>query len=94
MTGHFENIVIGKPLCDPSELLSANQCDWENTEKKQTFFTEERSLAKILVELGYYPSMSEIRRNRPDLMITLDKVDFIDKLKVRKKQFVWIVVGE
>lgn len=91
---HIENIVIGKSLCKPSELFALNEQDWKENEEKQTFFTEERFLPKILVELGIYPSTSEIRRNRPDLYITLDKVDFIDKLKVKKKQFLWIMVGE
>ena len=91
---HIENIVIGKPLVEPAKLLAIDNTDWEENEKSQTLFTEERFLPKILVENGFYPSVSEIRRNRPDLMITLDKVDFINKLKVKKKQFIWIVVGE
>lgn len=91
---HIENIVIGNPNCNISELLAIDNVDWENNEKKQTLFTTERFLPKILVELGFYPSVSEIRRNKPELCVTLNKVDFIDKLKVKKKQFVWIIVGE
>ena len=91
---HIENIVIGNLLCNPADLFAEDSNDWENNEKAKTLFTSERSLPKILVELGIYPSTSEIRRNRTDLMITLDKVDFIDKLKVKKKQFIWIAVGE
>lgn len=91
---HIENIVIGKPLCEPSDLFASDEQDWKENEEKQTFFTEERFLPKILVELGIYPSISEIRRNRPDLVVTLDKVDFINKLKVKKKQFMWIMIGE
>lgn len=34
--------------------------------------TEERHLPSILVELGVFPSISEIRRNRKDLMKRLD----------------------
>ena len=90
---YIENIVIGKPIIEPSKLFAKDQKDWNNVEKDRTFFTEERYLPKILVELGFYPSVSEIRRNRQNLMITLDKINFIDKLKVRKKQFVWIAVG-
>ena len=75
-------------------MFSKSGKDWEETEKEMTFYTEERFLPKILVELGFYPSISEIRRNRPDLCITLDQPIFIDKLKVRKKMFVWIYVGE
>lgn len=94
MDKHIENIVIGKPLFEAKEMFSKSDEDWEETEKEMTFYTEERFLPKILVELGFYPSISEIRRNRPDLCITLDQPIFIDKLKVRKKMFVWICVGE
>lgn len=91
---YIENIVVGKPLVDPAELFALNKEDWETIEKDKTLFTGERFLPKILVNLNIYPSISEIRRNRPDLMITLDKVDFINKLKVRKKQYMWIAIGE
>lgn len=94
MDKHIENIVISKPLFEAKEMFSKSDKDWEETEKEMTFYTEERFLPKILVELGFYPSISEIRRNRPDLCITLDQPIFIDKLKVRKKMFVWIYVGE
>lgn len=95
MTGrHIENIVIGKLLCEPHHLFSNNEEEWETQDKEVTLFTEERFLPKILVELGVYPSLSEIRRNRKDLCVTLDNVDFIDKLKVAKRTFLWIAVGE
>lgn len=95
MNGAFiENIVIGNLLCPPEELFANSEGDWVSVEQEKTYFTEERYLPKILVELGIYPSISEIRRNKPELMITLDKVDFLDKLKVRKKRFLWIAIGE
>lgn len=50
--------------------------------------------AKILVELGIYPSISEIRRNKPNLMVSLDRLDFLDNLKISKKRRLWILVGE
>ena len=46
------------------------------------------------VHKRYYKSLNEIRRNRPDLWITLEKQDFICKLKVAKKRFLWIAVGD
>lgn len=76
------------------DLFALNEDDWERVEKEKTFYTEERFLPKILVELGFYPSVSEIRRNRSDLMVTLDNIDFIDKLKVKKREWIWIAVGE
>lgn len=91
---YIENIVIGNPIASPVDMFALDESDWERVEKEKTYFTEERFLPKILVDIGIYPSISEIRRNRKDLMITLDAVDFIDKLKVSKKRTVWILIGE
>lgn len=91
---YIENIVIGKPIVSEKEIFSINNNDWETIEKDKTYYTDERFLPRILVDIGAYPSISEIRRNRKDLMITLDKLDFIDKLKVAKKKYLWILVGE
>lgn len=91
---HIENIIIGKPLCSPQDLLALSEKDWEENEKEKTLFTDERFLPKILVSLGIFPSISEVRRNKPELCITLDKVDFLDKFKITKKNFLWIVIGE
>ena len=90
---YIENIVIGTPLVSAKELLSANDSDWINVEFEKTIFTNERYLPNILVQLGIYPSISEIRRNKPELMIRLDKIDFIN-IKPKKKHPLWIVVGE
>ena len=90
---YIENIVIGTPLVSAQELLSANDSDWINVEFEKTIFTNERYLPNILVQLGIYPSISEIRRNKPELMIRLDKIDFIN-IKPKKKYPLWIVVGE
>lgn len=91
---YIENIVIGKPIASPEDMFALDEEDWENVEKEKTFFTEERFLPKILVELGIYPSVSEIRRNRKDLMMLLDRPMFIDKYKVSKRRTIWILVGE
>ena len=90
---NIENIVIGTPLVSAKELLSANDSDWVNVEFEKTIFTNERYLPNILVQLGIYPSISEIRRNKPELMIRLDKIDFIN-IKPKKKRPLWIIVGE
>lgn len=90
---YIENIVIGTPLVSAKELLSANDNDWANVEFEKTIFTNERYLPNILVQLGIYPSISEIRRNKPELMIRLDKIDFIN-IKPKKKRPLWIIVGE
>lgn len=90
---YIENIVIGTPIIHPKELLALNEEDWIKNEKEKTLFTNERFLPRILVDNGFYPSISEIRRNKPELMINLDKLDFVDELKVKKKKKIWIVVG-
>lgn len=91
---YIENIVIGTPIVDPKDIFASDEDDWTRMEKEKTYYTEERFLPKILVELGIYPSISEIRRNKPNLMVSLDKLDFIDNLKASKKRRVWILVGE
>lgn len=91
---YIENIVIGTPIVEPCLMFAKDEIDWKRVEQEKTYFTEERYLPKILVALGIYPSINEIRRNKPELMITLDKIDFINELKVSKKRKVWIQVGE
>lgn len=88
----FMNIVIGTPIVDPSSLLSYDKEDWEQIEQKQTLFTEQRFLPAVLKDAGVVPSISEVRRNRPDLMITLDKLDCF-WVKWGKKKL-YIIVGE
>ena len=90
---HIENIVIGKPIVSSSEIFAYNAEDWNSVESEMTYYTEERYLPRILVELGIYPSVSEIRRNKPELMITLDKIDFV-QIRPKKKVPLWILVGE
>lgn len=91
---YIENIVIGKPIADPTLMFAADDKDWLYNESEKTCYTDERFLPKILVDLGIYPSISEIRRNKPELMINLREVDFIDGLKVKKKRWIWILIGE
>lgn len=88
----FHNVVVGKPIVDVSSLLAINDRDWEENEKKDTLFTETRFLPAIMKEAGLVQSTGEVRRNKPELCITLDKIDCIN-LKWGKK-FLFIVVGE
>lgn len=94
MKTYIENVVIGDPLVLSDDYLASDSRDWIENERIKTYYTEERFLPKILVTLGIYPSVSEIRRNRIDLMVELNKVDFIDKLKVAKNRYLWIMVGK
>ena len=91
---YVENIVIGKPIVEPSTMFSINEDDWNRTEKEKTYYTDERFLPRILVDIGIYPSVNEIRRNKPELMVELNQLDFLDNLKVSKKRRLWILVGE
>ena len=91
---YVENIVIGKPIVEPSTMFSLDEDDWNRTEKEKTYYTDERFLPRTLVNIGIYPSVNEIRRNKPDLMVELNQLDFLDNLKVSKKRRLWILVGE
>lgn len=91
---YIENIVIGTPIADPKDMFASSDDDWNTIEKEKTYYTNERFLPRILVDLGIYPSVNEIRRNKPNLMRSLDGLDFIDGSKVSKKRRLWILVGE
>ena len=91
---YIENIVIGKPIVEPSTMFAIDKDDWNKVEKEKTYYTDESFLPRILVNLGIYPSVNEIRRNKPELVFSLDKLDFIDNLKVSKRRRLWILVGE
>ena len=92
-TQHIENIVIGQPLVNPYEIFSEDTDDWNSNECDKTYYTNERYLPRILVDLGVYPSVSEIKRNKPELVCTLDKLDFL-MIRPKKKLPLWILVGE
>lgn len=77
------NIVIGEPIVNIKELYGDEEIG---------LFTEERFLPNILVKLGIFPSNSQVRKNRPDLFTTLDKLDFME-VKIGKHRL-WITVGE
>ena len=88
----FHNIVIGKPLVEPWELISTSEKDFEKDDRSDTLFTEERFLPAILVMAGVVPSRSEVRRNRPELWRNLEEVDCI-WVKWGKHR-IFIVIGE
>lgn len=88
----FQNVVVGKPLLDPWEFISENEEEFEKSDKKETLFTNERYLPAILVEAGIVKSRSEVKRNKPELCITLDKPNCL-WVKWGKTKL-YIVVGE
>lgn len=88
----IQNIVIGKPLVEPWCLISKNKEEFESCDKNNTFFTTERFLPKILVNAGIVKTTSEIKRNKPELWVSLDSLDC---LWVKwGKQKIFIIVGE
>lgn len=88
----FLNIVIGKPLVDPTTLLALDQDDWKNNEQPQTLFTETRYLPAALKEAGIVQSTNEVRRNRPEFNVTLENLDCM-WIKWGKKRL-YVIVGE
>ena len=89
----FQNVIVGTPLPGtPAEHFGSSTLDCVINEHNQTHFTEERFLPRIMVEAGIVKSTSEVRRNRPDLWRSLDKLDFF-QVKWGKK-FLWILVGK
>ncbi len=88
---YYQNIVIGKPLVDPATVLAADETDWANVEMATTHFTESRYLPAVLREAGVVPSTSEVRRNRPELCVTLNQPNFF-QIKWGKK-VVSVLVG-
>lgn len=88
----FHNVVVGKPIVDPKELLATDEKDWEENEKRSTLFTKTRFLPAIMKEAGIVQSTVEVRRNRPEFMVTLNDLDCIP-IKWGKKRL-YIIVGE
>ena len=88
----FLNVVIGKPLVDPKTLLALDDFNWKNNEQPQTLFTETRYLPAVMKESGVVQSTSEVRKNRPDLNISLENPDCL-WVKWGKKRL-YVIVGE
>ena len=87
----FQNVVIGKLLCDEKDLFAYNEDDWIENESKLTLYTDERFLPRILVQAGIVKSVSEVKRNKPEFMRELQPYDFIE-IKWGKKRL-YIGVG-
>lgn len=67
MAKYYENIVIGKPICDIIGLISNGTVNDYNEEIEKTYITDNRSIPNILKDLGVVKSVSEVRRNKPEL---------------------------
>ena len=89
---YIENIVIGNPIVEPSSIFGKDEEDWILFEQEKTYVTSERFLPRILVDLGIAPSISEVRRNRKDLVRTLEQLDYLE-IKYGKRRL-FILVGK
>ena len=87
----FQNVVIGNPELDIRQVIAFDNDDWEKNEKSVTLFTETRFLPAVMKEAGIVDSISEVRRNRKDLVINLDQPDCLTVKWGKKRLF--IVVG-
>ena len=88
---YIENIIIGKPLVQWHELCCSDISE-STLEQDQTYFTDERNLAKILKDVEVVKSVSEVRRNKPELCNEFTELDCF-WIKWGKRRF-WVVVGE
>lgn len=86
----FQNVVIGNPICEPWMMFSNTPEEWEKNDKNNTLFTEERFLPRILVMCEIAKSVNEVRKNKPNLMISLDKPDFLEVKWGKKRLFVQV----
>lgn len=89
---HIENVIIGFPVVPPSEVFAFDKDDWDNDEFQKTRWTEERNIAKVMKDLGFVSSTSEVRRNKPELCRTIpsDTLDFIEIKWGKKKLFILV----
>lgn len=86
----FQNVVIGEPICEPWQMFTNTYEDWEDNEKKNTLFTNERFLPKVMIECGIVKSVNEVRKNKPELVRTLDSVDFHEIKGGKKRLFIQV----
>ena len=86
----FQNVVIGAPVCEPWQIFAYDIKDWEENEKKNTLFTEERFLPKIMVKCSIVSSINEVRRNKPNLVKSLNDIDFIEIKWEKKRLFIQV----
>lgn len=86
----IQNIVIGEPLIESWHMFSRTPEEWEKDNKSETLFTNERFLPKLMVECGIVKSINEVRRNKPELMKTLDTPDFLEIKWGKKRLFIQV----
>lgn len=86
-----KDVIIGKPIVEPWYIFCKEKEEWDKV-KNDILYTEERYLPKIMKDLGIVKSISEVRRNRPELCKELNDLDYLE-VKWGKHRL-WILVGE
>lgn len=85
------DIIIGKPIIDPWYIFCKEKDEW-NSIKDEIYYTKERFLPKIMVDIGLVKSISEVRRNQKQLIVSLDHLDYME-IKWGKNRL-FILIGE
>ena len=84
----LKNIVIKKPIAQEWAMF---ECEPEDYDPSETYYTEEVYLPRIMKDLGIVPSVSEVRRNKPELCVELNHLDYLE-IKWGK-HMLYILVG-
>lgn len=93
MKGYLENIIVGQVSPEIAQHFFAyDMNDWLTIEAPKTHFTNETYLPQLLVDIGVAPSKNEIKRNRPELLISLTE-PYFHHFKWGKKH-VFVLVGD
>lgn len=87
----FKDVIIGQPIVEPWYIFCEEKNEWDKI-KNDVYYTNERFLPKIMVDLGIVKSISEVKRNQPNYVRNLDKLDYIEIKWGKNKLFV--LVGE
>ena len=87
----MDNVIIGQLSVKPHHLFALDEDDWNRNEKDKTLFTDEKFIPRIMVQAGIVKSVSEVRRNCPDLMREVEENSF-EMIKWGKK-FLFVARG-
>lgn len=94
--GEWNFVVVGKSEFNDSEI--ATIIEMKMCEEKIVHI-DERFVPKILVDLGHFSSNGEIRRNKPDFVVTFPDNHIgwhtiqVSKNGPNKNKFVCLIVG-
>ena len=72
---YIENIVIGKPIVEPSTMFAADEDDWERNEKEKTFndCNEIGTITWLLEEFKYFLNALSFSEDMTNRIVYLEK---------------------